>query len=348
MTEKNIGHIIPYAHTDYAWTNYRAWHIERYVLIMSEVLDQMKQNSQFTWMTDNYQHFMEPLMTYLPERMDELKKHIREGRFEITSLIYSLLRPTTAGEETFINNIILGREIFQQYFPGIETDIYHNVDVSIGHSQLPQLMKLGGYKYLRAFRPQGVMDYKKYPSEFLWEGMDGTKVLCSRGIYAGFSNADENSIKDEINQVLDKSKIDHVWIPSGMDDTRPLRDYKDNHFDYFSFMEKWNNEEKTTLKFSTAKAYFNDIKDKNYDIFKGIIDPCDVGYNLPSKGQNGLWRLRVQLDTLIIKAETLCAMGALAGLDYPEEKLKKCWRGLLSISGHGMEFVMDRDFESIY
>ena len=78
-------HIIPYAHADYAWTHHRQWHIERYILIMNEVLDIMKDNLDYTWVTDNLNHILEPFFKYCPSRIDELRQRVLEGRLEITN-----------------------------------------------------------------------------------------------------------------------------------------------------------------------------------------------------------------------------------------------------------------------
>ena len=74
-------------------------------------------------------------------RYDEFWQRVKEGRIEITNGIMTLIRPTMTGDETFIRNIILGNEYMNSIIPGFKSQVFHNVDVSIGHSQLPQMLK---------------------------------------------------------------------------------------------------------------------------------------------------------------------------------------------------------------
>jgi Alpha-mannosidase len=355
-------HIIPYAHPDYAWTHYRQWHVERYILIINEVLDIMKENPDYTWMTDNINHILEPFFKYCPARIDEFRQRVMEGRIELTNGIISLVRSTQAGDEAFIRNIVLGKNYCAGMFPGVDIDVYNNVDVAVGHSQLPQVLKLAGYKYFWCWRPQGAMDYKGIPGQFWWRGLDGTGLLCARGAYNGlcgleymngdFDNDWDNIVEQfyakDIEEILKRANVTDLWITNGMDDTRPLRDYTDEPCNLSEFIKNWNEKEKCRLYFSTTRNYFNRIAKENLPVVEGILDACDVGYNTPQKGARGLWRIRKEVDRLLVKAETLCAMASIAGFDYPEDKINDIWMKLLNVSGHAQEALLDTDYEYIY
>lgn len=355
-------HIIPYSHADYSWTHSRQWHIQRYNIIINEVLDIMKAYEEFTWMIDNLSHMLEPFIKLCPARVEELKKRISEGRLEVTNGVVALLRPTQVGEETFIRNIVIGRKLIKNMFPASHTEVFHNVDVSIGHSQMPQLLKLGGYKYYRAWRPQGAMDKKGVPRQFSWKGMDGTEIICSRGTYAGLcgidylnldykSNWEEVSdkfYKKELKDILEHTDVPIVWLPHGMDDTRPLRDFTDKPARILEFKAEWNKREKARIKFSTAGEYFRKLQEWQLPIIEGVLDGCDVGYNTPTKGDKGLWRLREQLDRLLVQAEILSAFAVLQGENRDISKITAIWETLLKISGHAMEFAFAVDFEELY
>lgn len=359
-------HIIPYCHADYAWTHSRQWHIERYILIINEVLDIMKNNSDYTWMIDNYQHFIEPFFEYCPSRIEEFKQRIKEKRIEITNGIFSLVRASQIGEETFIRNIALGKKFFKQILPEIDINIYHNVDVAIGHSQLPQILKLGGYDYYRAWRPQGAMDFNGIPRQFKWRGLDGTEIITSRGFYGGFGDTtymdkdlqtDWNEITleffhKEIKDIMENSCCKDLWISQGMDDARPLRDLNDKPSRILEFIKKLNNKEKINIHYSTAKDYYMKLSAQNLAIVNGVLDACDVGYNIPTKGEKGLWRMRKILERQVIKAETLLAFSSIINnqqhSEHYEDKINNLWMKLLKLSGHAMEFLFEDDYQDIY
>ncbi len=360
---KNVKiHIIPYCHADYAWTHPRKWHIKRYNQIISEVLDIMNSNPNYIWMADNIYPMLQPCLSEENERANEFWQRVKEGRIEITNGIMTLIRPTMTGDETFIRNFVLGNESLKLIIPDFKTEVFHNVDVSIGHSQLPQILRLAGYKYYRGWRPQGAMDSKGIPRQFNWIGNDGTSIICSRGTYAGFWQADYMDKKGfskndgsliefyniEIKDILEHSVSEHIWIPFGMDDTRPMRDVKDSPVNLDKFMEYFNNETDAKMVYSKASTYFTGLKESELSIYKGILDPCDVGYNISSKGDRGLWFMRILLDRLLLTCETLCSMAVMEGSYYPENDLKELWNNLLLISSHGMEFVFANDYDDIY
>lgn len=355
-------HVIPYCHADYAWTHYRQWHIERYILIINEVLDIMKKYPDFTWMLDNKHHILEPFIKYCPDKVNELKERLAEGRLEITNAIISLVRPTQVGEETFIRNIVLGRKFFKNLFPQLDVSVYHSVDVSIGHHQLPQLLKLGGYDYYRGWRPQGAMDYMGIPRQFIWKGLDGTTIVCARGFYGGVCRTDymdtglEKNWDDvvckfyvsEVKDIVEHSQVPDLWISYGMDDSRPLSDISDKPSRFIEFIKEWKAKENSNITFSSARKYFENIARHELPLIEGTLDSCDVGYNTPTKGENGLWRKRQLLDRLLVKAETLCSFASLCGDRYPEEEFDSFWTMLLGISGHAQEFALDKDFNELY
>ena len=72
--------IVPYSHTDFAWTNTRDWHKTRYIAGFCKALDIMKTNPQFTFGLDNVVHSLKVLERGCPERMDEIRQRIKAGK----------------------------------------------------------------------------------------------------------------------------------------------------------------------------------------------------------------------------------------------------------------------------
>ena len=76
--------IVPYSHSDWAWTCTRGWHEERYALAFSEVLDILKEHPEYRWHFDTENEQLAPFRTRCPERMEELKRRVREGKVGIS------------------------------------------------------------------------------------------------------------------------------------------------------------------------------------------------------------------------------------------------------------------------
>lgn len=357
-----VLHIIPYTHADYAWTHTRQWHIERAALILNEVLELMDRYPDVTYCVDSINHLLEPFLQAYPEKKEALARRIREGRIEITGGIISLLRPTQIGGETFIRNLQLGRRQLEALLGPVPVHVYMNVDVSIGHRQIPQLMKLANIKYYRGWRPQGAMDYNQVPRAFWFEGLDGSRILTTRGSYVGFCGvqylndaatnypaAADMFYQKELQDILSKNGTKNVWVSHGMDDTRLLRDYDDTPVDIYGFVQKWNENENCCLRFSTPTKYFEAVEKEQLPVVADALDTCDVAYNAPCKGQNGLWRKRQMLERLLCATESLCALASRFGFAYPGAELDALWEDAAFLSAHAMEFLLKEDFaECVY
>jgi hypothetical protein len=358
--------IAPYCHPDWAWAHTRLWHEKRYTLVFKEVLDIMNKNKDFRWYMDTFITQLEPFLRLCPERIDELKERIKQGRIEICGT-YTNLRPNLVGEETFIRDIIYGKRELKNIFPDVKLSVYAGiVDVAIGHSQIPQLLSLGGYKYLRAWRPHAALSTKNIPYEFYWSSFDGSKILCSRGSYGGLCTTEVFTEKEkfknnwqEAKEKFYKSEIDYaakfsttkvVWLSHGTDDARPLRSVgNDIKLDLLEFVEEWNKNEKTPIYWGTPLDYFRELEKnkEKIDEIKGPIDPIDVCY-LTWNGPSGIWYLRIYCDEQITITEKLLIVTKMFGKQYPEKEIENLWKKILLFSAHAIQWLFKEDFEEIY
>ena len=359
-------YIIPYCHPDWAWTHTRKWHEERYCLVLNEVLDIMNENEDFKYYIDTYITFLEPFLRNYPERYKELKKKVNEGKIAICGT-YTNLRVNMVGEETFIRDIIYGRRIFKELFPEAEVSVYAgNVDVAVGHPQLPQILRKSGYKYFRFWRPHVALSAKNIPTEFIWKGIDGSQIICSRGSYSGlcyqevftdknrflsdWERAKERFYELELNYASKLSPTGIIWISQGMDDLRPLRSIypEDKKLDLIEFINEWNKREEIKIQFGTPLEYFKEIEKEKLPTIQGTIDPCDVCYNASYGGSEGLWYLRIIADRKITELEKISSIASKFGFKYPEEKFEKLWKNILLFSSHATQWLFEDDFNEIY
>ena len=359
-------YIIPYCHPDWAWTHTRNWHEKRYCLVLNEVLDIMNENEDFRYYIDSYITFLEPFIRNYPERFDELKKRVKEGKIAICGT-YTNLRVNMVGEETFIRDIIFGRRIFNELFPEAELAVYAgNVDVAVGHPQLPQILKKSGYKYFRFWRPHAALSAKNIPYEFIWKGIDESEIICSRGSYGGlcyreiftdrnrflsdWEKAKNRFFELEVDYAKKLSKTEILWISQGMDDLRPLRSVypEDEKLDLIEFVNEWNRREKIKILFGNPLEYFKEIEKEKLPVIEGSIDPCDVCYNASYGGSKGLWYLRVLADKEITNAEKISSIASFYGFKYPEEKFENLWKNILLFSSHATQWLFENDFNEIY
>ena len=337
--------IVPYCHADWAWTRTRNWHEKRYNLVFNEVLDILKEHSEFRWYLDNYICELEPFLRYSKNRIPELKKRIKQGKIAICGG-FANIRPNMVGEETFVRNLILGRRKFQKLFSSkVDLSVHADiVDVGLGHSNIPQVLFLAGYKYFRFWRPEVALNLKKIPKEFIWQGIDGTKILASRGCYGGLISKDtEKNIKEELKYNACLSSTGLIWLSQGADDARPLRTGSGDYLNFFSFIKEWNKKKKEPMVFATPIEFYQELEKENLPLIKIPLDPCDVCYNSSFAGAKGLWKLRIETDKELSQAEMWSAIAGKSGVPF-----QKLWENLLTFSAHGTQWLFQKDFDEIY
>ncbi|MHB8995577.1 MAG: glycoside hydrolase family 38 N-terminal domain-containing protein, partial [Armatimonadota bacterium] len=322
--------IVPYCHCDWAWTHTRAWHEARYVRVFEQVLELMREDPDFRWYLDSWVTQLQPFLDHRPDLVPELQQRVREGRIAICGG-FANVRPNMVGEETFLRSIIHGRRRFRQLFPEADLTVHADiVDVSLGHPQVPQIMRLAGYRYFRAWRPQAGLSEAGVPYEWVWEGLDGSQILCSRGCYGGLSAPD--TVPDGYTENWDAT-VDHlwqrelelgsrhnstdiIWVSQGMDDGLPLRSFEgDIYQDLPGVMREWNAREQSRMGFATPVEFYAELETRRerIPVVKGTLDPCDVCYNAAWGGSEGLWRKRFVADEELVKAELWNAVTSSVG-----------------------------------
>ena len=374
-------YVVPYCHPDWAWTHTRRWHELRYVKVLQEVLDILAEQDRegvpadapeaFRWYADCYRTAIQPFLQACPGREVELRKWVEAGRIGICGG-FSNVRINHVEGETFLRSIIYGKRRFRQLFPQAELTVHSDiVDVAVGHPQLPQILSLAGYRYLQFWRPHEALNAKDVPYHFLWDGLDGTRVLCSRGCYSGlaaaaFAPPDAATRWDEVvtvwwqNLLQDKnarSPADVLWLPHGADDSRPLRThfFHDAPLDLVGVVREWNGRETSRLAFATPAEVFEALEERRDElpIRCGTLDPCDVAYNAAWAGSRGLWKLRSQCANAICRAETVSCLSALLGVDSftsssTQSEYEALWEDALLFSGHAIQWLFQQDFDEIH
>ncbi|MFH0796524.1 MAG: glycoside hydrolase family 38 C-terminal domain-containing protein [Candidatus Omnitrophota bacterium] len=337
--------VVPYCHADWAWTHTRLWHEKRYDLVFNEVLDLIKKHPEFRWYLDNYICELKPFLKYSPERIPELKRRIEEGKVGVCGG-FANVRTNMVGEETFIRNLILGRERFQELFPGVDLSVHADtVDVAVGHPQLPQILTLAGYKYFRFWRPFAALSAKKVPLEFVWRGLDGSKIITSRGSYSGlgYHKAIFKNFQKEVDYAAELSPTGVRWLSQGTDDCRPLRTpYTDFEIPVFELFPEWRKKRGGSISFGTPLEYFQAIEKERMPEVSGTLDPCDVCYNAAFGGSRGLWRLRSEIDRSLREAETW------SGIARNDTLFQNLWEKLFIVCSHATQWLFQNDFDEIY
>lgn len=363
------GHTIwlwHYLHADWQWEQSRAWHEDRYALAVHEVLDLMQQNPEITYYFDTASEFLEPVIRKLGPRVEELRARVREGRIRIVSAQVANARPNQVGDETYLRNLIIGRACFEATLPPSDLSLFHSVDIAIGHTQMPQILSLAGFTYYRAWRPHGPMNALGLPQQFVWEGLDGSRILVTRGCYGGlyrnehvpFDYAEDwdgavtrvfdHMFHDQI--LLGRSPSRQLWMTQGADDVRPLRTWEgDRPIDLFGFVAEWRRREDVPIRWCTPLEFSQAVAahSEQLPLVSGVLDGCDCSYNAANAGANGLWWWRQMNDRRLLRAEWWSAAAMSIGFAAPSGTLRELWHQHLVYQAHAEEFSFREDLDHL-
>lgn len=113
-----------------------------------------------------------------PEKYEELKELVREGRWEPEGAAYLEPDCNLTSGESLIRQIMHGKKFFRDEF-GVDNKILFLPDVFGYSAALPQILKKSGVEHFVTSKISW-NDTNKMPFDaFYWEGIDGTEIFTS-------------------------------------------------------------------------------------------------------------------------------------------------------------------------
>ena len=118
--------------------------------------------------------YVKPFLERYPKEADAFRRFVDEGRLAIVGGTDVMLDVNMPGGESFVRQVLYGKGYFRDAL-GVEVTAGWALDTFGHHAQMPQLLKLAGFTSYWFAR--GVAKWE-LPSEFQWEGLDGTRILA--------------------------------------------------------------------------------------------------------------------------------------------------------------------------
>ncbi len=197
-----IGH----THIDVAWLWTVAQTKEKAQRSFATVNNMMKRYDDYMFMSSQpqlYQHVKDND----PELYKEIKKRVKEGRWEVEGAMWLEADTNLISGESLIRQILHGKKFIKDEF-GIDSKILWLPDVFGYSAALPQILKKSG---ITQFFTTKIYwnETNSFPYDtFMWQGIDGTEVFSSfikeynhildaKNIYALSNNYKDKSISTE-------------------------------------------------------------------------------------------------------------------------------------------------------
>ena len=163
--------IIPHTHWEGAVFQTREGYLKIGLPHILQALDLLRRYPDYRFVLDQVA-YVKPFLDRYPEEAAEFRKFVREGRLQIVGGNDVMLDVNMPSGESWVRQVLYGKGYYQREL-GADVTVGWAIDTFGHHAQMPQLLKLAGYK---SYWFQRGVPGNDTPSEFLWQGIDGTKI----------------------------------------------------------------------------------------------------------------------------------------------------------------------------
>jgi len=261
-----------------------------------------------------------------PETFGEIKRRVREGKWEIVTGWWVQSDCNLPCGEAFVRQALYGKKYFRRKF-GVDVRVGYNVDSFGHHAMLPQILKKCGLDYYIASRPAPHEESRPVPKPlFWWRSPDGSRVLAYFNPF-GYGFRDESDVERRVLQIAEKIPpgVDVGLLPYGVGNhgggpTRKL---------IKAFQRAARRKDLPEIAFSTALRFFKaaEKRGEKIPVYQGEHQHHARGCYTTVSAIKALVR---RGELALVSAEKFAAIAAQwCGSRYPAARLEKTWQRLL-------------------
>jgi len=329
---KQTLYYIPHTHWEGAVFYTREEYLQFGLSNILSALRLLEKYPEYTFALDQVAYF-KPFLERYPEQAAAFRKFIKQGRLQIVGGMDIMPDDVKPGGEIFVRQIQYGKEYCRQAL-GLDITTAWLLDTFGHHPQIPQLLKLAGFKSFWFFRGVPTDDLV---SEFNWQGIDGSTIpaIWIPGFYGLFygpprdQSGFDRFFVDRFN-ALDK----HTHYPervglAGVDVSEPE--------DYVTpLVRAFNNDpdKKFVIRYSVPTE-FADLVAKRNDTptLTGDFNPIFQG---TFSSRIELKQATREIEGKILDAEKLGSLSNLLGEQTDNAMLWRAWEPLLFNQTHDL------------
>jgi alpha-mannosidase len=168
---KDVLWIIPHTHWEGAVFKTREEYLEIGLGNISAALHLLGEHPEYRFVLDQVA-YVQPYLERYPEDAATFRKFVKEGRLQLVGGTDIMPDVNMPAGESFVRQIFYGKSYYRDQL-GVDVTVGWNLDTFGHNAQMPQILRLAGYKSYWFFRGVSSLDT---PSEFLWQGIDGTLI----------------------------------------------------------------------------------------------------------------------------------------------------------------------------
>ncbi len=301
---------------------------------MQEVLEFLDENRDVVYILDGQSVMLDDFIELAPEWEERIKSLVERNQLRIGPW-YTQTDLLIVHGESIIRNLYYGFKTAKKY--GDVMRIGYAPD-TFGHSsQMPQIYKL--FDINSTFFWRGFSELKANKSDFIWEGVDGSKIY-GINLSTGYQGAKylENEYEplksrfDKLLNVLDKYSAGNARLIMNGHDQMPIQ--KDIHKVIDLVKQIYPGD---TVQISDFESYIDQLKNIELETVKGELTHSKHAriHRTINSTRMDIKLLNSELEhKLYNMLEPLSILATSIGLEYPHAMLEKCYKELFGIHAH--------------
>ncbi|MGC8641033.1 MAG: alpha-mannosidase [Isosphaeraceae bacterium] len=324
--------VIPHTHWEGAVFKTREEYLELGLPNILKAMKLLKEQPDFRFVLDQVA-YVKPFLDRYPDQERDFRRFLAEGRLQLVGAMDVMPDVNMPGGETFIRQLQYGKQYYRDKL-GVDVTTGWLLDSFGHHAQIPQLLTLAGFK---SFWHQRGANRPDHPSEYLWEGIDGTCIPAfwlpySYGLLYGSPHTlpeFEKFMKQRYAMLTPNSHgNDRVGL-AGADVSVP-----EEHLAplVHAFNEK--GDAPFVLKMGVPSD-FEVIAAKRTDrpVYRGSLNPIFQG-TYSSRIELKQW-MRI-MEQKLLTAESLGALGHCLGAPFDSDAVWRAWEPVLFNETHDL------------
>jgi len=343
---KDTIYLVPHTHYDAIWVFTKEDYFYINIVFILKEVAELVEKTDYKFLIEQT-FLLEEMEKRYPKVFRKIATSIQRGKIEIADGEYLMADTMLPEGETLIREILLGKRYVKEKF-GVDVPVMWQADSFGLNAQLPQIYKKSGYRYV-AFRRGAT---KRKPSEFLWEALDGTRILAHWMPFGYRAGLDLTKLDESYEKLKNLTVTSHILMPSGSGVTIPQPET-------LEAVRTWNAKrgEVAEMKIATPCEFFEalekEIEDRNIkmDVRKGEMYSGKYSEVFPNCCSSRMW-LKQELceyEGWLTCCERWGTINYLLNNPYPSEDARNCWRKILYIAFHDVApgTGMDEGYEEV-
>jgi alpha-mannosidase len=163
--------IIPHTHWEGAVFETREEYLDHDLTNIVKALDLLKRYPDYRFVLDQM-CYVRPFLERYPSEIGDFRRFLSEGRLQIVGGTDVMNDTNVPSGESIARQYLFAKSYFRERL-GYEVTTGWAIDTFGHNAQMPQILKLAGIKSYWFQRGVPGIDT---PSEFLWQGIDGTQI----------------------------------------------------------------------------------------------------------------------------------------------------------------------------